>query len=85
MKIFSLTLFSAALLLSGCDRPVQAESTISSGGGAIEAINHTSWAINHFSVNGVNSIDIIGPYQGGGGGGSYAAPPGLETKPDSEG
>ena len=76
MKMFSLILFSTVLLLSGCDRQVQAESTVSGGGGgAIEAINHTSWAINHFSVNGVNAIDIIGPYQGGGGGGSYAAPP----------
>ncbi len=68
-------LFCAVLLLSGCDRPAQAENTASGGGGAIEAINHTSWAINHLSVNGINAIDIIGPYQGGGGGGSYAAPP----------
>lgn len=75
MKIFSLTLFSTVLLLCGCDRPVQADSNVSGGGGAIEAINHTRWTINHFSVNGVNAIDIIGPYQGGGGGGSYAAPP----------
>lgn len=34
----------------------------------IEGINHTHWAINHFSVDGRSGIDIIGPYQGGGGG-----------------
>jgi hypothetical protein len=34
----------------------------------IEAINHTHWAINRFSVDGQSGIDIIGPYQGGGGG-----------------
>lgn len=34
----------------------------------LEGINHTHWAINHFSVNGRSGLDIIGPYQGGGGG-----------------
>ena len=34
----------------------------------IEAINHTHWAINRFSVDGRSGIDIIGAYQGGGGG-----------------
>jgi len=43
--------------------------------GTIEAINHTHWAVNHFSVNGQSGIDIIGPYQGGGGGCCYVAPP----------
>ncbi|VVP32531.1 hypothetical protein PS838_04421 [Pseudomonas fluorescens] len=40
----------------------------------IEGINHTHWAINHFSVDGRSGIDIIGPYQGGGGGCCYVAP-----------
>ena len=30
----------------------------------LEAINHTHWAINRFSVDGHSGIDIIGPYQG---------------------
>lgn len=42
--------------------------------GTLEAINHTHWAINHFSVDGRSGIDIIGPYQGGGGGCCYSAP-----------
>ncbi|QHM77527.1 hypothetical protein C7M52_03526 [Mixta theicola] len=75
MNCFSLTLLGTALLLSGCDRPQPPDNTASGGSGAIEAINHTSWAINRFSVNGISAIDIIGPYQGGGGGGSYAVPP----------
>ncbi|WP_443696269.1 DUF3304 domain-containing protein, partial [Pseudomonas sp.] len=40
----------------------------------LEAINHTHWAINRFSVDGRSGIDIIGPYQGGGGGCCYVAP-----------
>lgn len=32
--------------------------------GTIEAINHTKWAINHFSVNGQSGLDAIGPFQG---------------------
>ena len=53
-----------ALLLAGCSQPpANAESR--GGGGTIEAINHTKWAINHFSVDGQSGIDIIGPYQGG--------------------
>ncbi|WP_081042050.1 DUF3304 domain-containing protein [Pseudomonas putida] len=39
----------------------------------IEAVNHTHWAINRFSVDGRSGIDIIGPYQGGGGGCCYIA------------
>ena len=39
----------------------------------LDAINHTHWAINHFSVDGRSGIDIIGPYQGGGGGCCYIA------------
>jgi len=59
---------AVALLLTGCDKPVTTDSPPPGGGGVIEAINHTSWAINRFSVNGVNGLDVIGPYQGGGGG-----------------
>jgi hypothetical protein len=40
----------------------------------LDAINHTHWAINHFSVDGRSGIDIIGPYQGGGGGCCFIAP-----------
>ncbi|WP_345827848.1 DUF3304 domain-containing protein [Pantoea sp. BRR-3P] len=49
--------------------------------GTIEAVNHTKWAINHFSVNGQSGLDAIGPFQGGGGGCCYQSPsawkPGL--------
>jgi len=60
-------------LLSGCSHP-QAEAQGGGGAGTIKAINHTKWAINHFSVNGQSGIDIIGPYDGGGGGCCYAVP-----------
>jgi len=54
----------------------------------LEAINHTHWAINHFSVDGRSGIDIIGPYQGGGGGCCYIAParwqPGMTVRVDWE-
>lgn len=43
--------------------------------GTMEAINHTHWAINSFSVNGQSGIDTIGPYQGGGGGCCFGVPP----------
>ncbi|KHJ68453.1 membrane protein [Pantoea rodasii] len=56
--------------------------------GVIKAINHTHWAINHFSVNGQSGIDIIGPYQGGGGGCCFGVPekwqPGMTVKIDWE-
>jgi hypothetical protein len=52
------------------------------------AINHTHWAINHFSVDGRSGIDIIGAYQGGGGGCCYVAPtkwrPGMAVRVDWE-
>jgi hypothetical protein len=55
---------------------------------ALEAINHTHWAINRFSVDGRSGIDIIGPYQGGGGGCCYIAParwkPGMTVRVDWE-
>jgi hypothetical protein len=54
----------------------------------LEAVNHTHWAINHFSVDGRSGIDIIGPYQGGGGGCCYIAPSrwqmGMAVKVDWE-
>ncbi|WP_163010114.1 DUF3304 domain-containing protein, partial [Pseudomonas viridiflava] len=54
----------------------------------LEAINHTHWAINRFSVDGRSGIDIIGPYQGGGGGCCYDAPsrwePGMTVRVDWE-
>ena len=54
----------------------------------LEAINHTPWAINRFSVDGCSGLDIIGPYQGGGGGCCYSAPsrwqPGLTVRVDWE-
>ncbi|WP_161528227.1 DUF3304 domain-containing protein [Pectobacterium odoriferum] len=80
-----LMLITMALLLTGCDRPAEAES-VSGGGGTIEAINHTHRAINQFSVDGQSGIDIIGPYQGGGGGCCYGVPPkwqpGMTVKVD---
>ncbi len=54
----------------------------------LQAINHTHWAINRFSVDGRSGIDIIGPYQGGGGGCCYIAParwqPGMTVRADWE-
>ncbi|MEJ8867035.1 DUF3304 domain-containing protein [Pseudomonas jessenii] len=56
--------------------------------GTLEAINHTHWAINRFSVDGRSGIDIIGPYQGGGGGCCFNAPsrwrPGMTVRVDWE-
>jgi hypothetical protein len=56
--------------------------------GTLEAVNHTHWAINRFSVDGRSGIDIIGPYQGGGGGCCYVAParwqPGMTVRVDWE-
>ncbi|MDZ7280042.1 DUF3304 domain-containing protein [Pantoea eucrina] len=76
-----------ALLLAGCSQPL-AKAKTRSGGGIIVAINHTKWAINHFSVNGQSGIDSIGPYQGGGGGCCYGVPPkwrpGMKVKIDWE-
>lgn len=63
MRIYLLALMAAATLLTGCDRPAKAES-VSGGSGTIEAINHTHWAINHFSVDGQSGLDIIGPGRG---------------------
>ncbi len=80
-----LIFIAGAILLTGCDRPAKAES-VSGGSGTIEAINHTHWAINHFSVDGQSGLDIIGPWQGGGGGCCYGVPakwkPGMTVKVD---
>ena len=77
----------AVTVLAGCDQPAKKES-ISGGSGTIEAINHTHWAINHFSVDGQSGLDIIGPWQGGGGGCCYGVPvkwtPGMTVKVDWE-
>ncbi|WP_312466601.1 DUF3304 domain-containing protein [Pseudescherichia sp.] len=82
-----LIFVAVAILLTGCDRPAKAES-VSGGSGTIEAINHTHWAINHFSVDGQSGLDIIGPWQGGGGGCCYGVPakwtPGMTVKVDWE-
>ena len=77
MKSPFLFLVKAVLLLTGCNQPAESDS-VSGGGGTIEAINHTHWAINHFSVNGQSGVDIIGPWQGGGGAGYFGVPPKWE-------
>ena len=78
---------AAAILLVGCDRPAR-EKNVSGGSGTIEAVNHTHWAINHFSVDGQSGLDIIGPWQGGGGGCCYGVPtkwkPGMRVKVEWE-
>ncbi|WP_350307459.1 DUF3304 domain-containing protein [Photorhabdus viridis] len=81
MKKQQLRLAVLCLLLVACSQfPAQA--------GTIEAINHTKWAINRFSVDGNPGIDIIGPYQGGGGGCCYSVPakwkPGMAVRVDWE-
>ncbi|SDJ38884.1 Protein of unknown function [Pseudomonas delhiensis] len=74
----------ALLLIAGCaTAPAPAQAS-----GTIEAINHTHWAINRFSVDGRNAVDIIGPYQGGGGACCFAVPeqwrPGMTVRVDWE-
>ena len=76
-------LLAGLLLLTGCAQPAA-----QAGGGTIKAINHTKWAINHFSINGQSGIDIIGPFQGGGGGCCFSVParwtPGMTVRVDWE-
>ncbi|HHD1971718.1 TPA: DUF3304 domain-containing protein, partial [Klebsiella pneumoniae] len=78
-------LLSGLLLLTGCAQPA---AQAGGGGGTIDAINHTKWAINHFSINGQSGIDIIGPFQGGGGGCCFSVParwtPGMTVRVDWE-
>jgi len=85
-RSLSSPLLAGLLLLTGCSQPAaQAEG---GGGGTIDAINHTRWAINHFSVDNQSGIDIIGPFQGGGGGCCYSVParwtPGMTVRVDWE-
>ncbi|MGT8857024.1 DUF3304 domain-containing protein [Enterobacter sp. 186315] len=80
MKLTHSVILLAVLLLTGCSQPDAKAQPRSGGGGTIEAINHTKWAINHFSVDGQSGIDIIGPYQGGGGGCCYGVP--SQWRPD---
>ncbi|QCR36011.1 DUF3304 domain-containing protein [Nissabacter sp. SGAir0207] len=87
MKIILSSTLLAVILLAGCSqRTVHADT--GGGGGTIKAINHTKWAINHFSVNGQSGIDAIGPYDGGGGGCCYGVPgrwkPGMTVRIDWE-
>ena len=76
------------VLLAGCSQPQAEAQTQSGGAGTIKAINHTKWAINHFSVNGQSGIDAIGPFDGGGGGCCYGVPsvwtPGMMVRIDWE-
>nr|WP_244880773.1 DUF3304 domain-containing protein [Yersinia pekkanenii] len=80
MKIVSRPLLAGAFLLALSSQLALA--------GTIEAVNHTKWAINQFSVNGQSGIDAIGPFQGGGGGCCYSAPtqwqPGMTVRIDWE-
>ncbi|WP_425324201.1 DUF3304 domain-containing protein [Klebsiella pneumoniae] len=79
-------LLAGLLLLTGCAQP--AAQAGGGGGGTIKAINHTKWAINHFSVNGQSGIDSIGPFQGGGGGCCFSVParwtPGMTVRVEWE-
>ncbi|MDH0292894.1 DUF3304 domain-containing protein [Pseudomonas sp. GD04087] len=73
------------LAVGGCaSAPMPAQAS----GGTLDAVNHTHWAINHFSVNGQNAVDIIGPYQGGGGGCCFSVPaqwkPGMTVRVEWE-
>ncbi|MCB5301802.1 DUF3304 domain-containing protein [Yersinia bercovieri] len=86
MKLNQFSLLAGLFLLSACTQPgAEAQG---GGGGTIEAINHTHWAINNFSVDGQSGIDIIGPYQGGGGGCCYGVSgawrPGMTVRVDWE-
>ncbi|EML1450505.1 DUF3304 domain-containing protein [Enterobacter kobei] len=88
MKITILGVLLGVFLLAGCSQPMAEAQTQSGGAGTIEAINHTKWAINHFSVNGQSGIDAIGPFDGGGGGCCYGVPavwkPGMKVQIDWE-
>jgi hypothetical protein len=80
-----LTVHGSVALLGGLTYALFVQSAQAS---TIGGINHTHWAINHFSVEGRSAIDIIGPYQGGGGGCCYIAParwqPGMTVRVDWE-
>jgi hypothetical protein len=82
MSAVKLTLLGTLCGLAGTVLAQNAQAS------TIGGINHTHWAINHFSVDGRSAIDIIGPYQGGGGGCCYIAParwqPGMTVRVDWE-
>lgn len=89
LSMVSLLLAGLLLLLTGCSQhAIQAKGRRGGGGGTIIAINHTKWAINHFSVDNQSGIDSIGAFQGGGGGCCYGAPalwkPGMTVRVDWE-
>lgn len=77
-----------ALLLAAAAGCASAPPAAQASSGTIDAINHTHWDINHFSVNGQNAVDIIGPYQGGGGGCCFSVPaqwkPGMTVRVEWE-
>ncbi|MBS0057456.1 DUF3304 domain-containing protein [Yersinia sp. Marseille-Q3913] len=86
MKLDKFSLLAGLFLLSACTQPgAEAQG---GGGGTIEAINHTHWAINNFSIDGQSGIDAIGPYDGGGGGCCYGVSgpwrPGMTVRVDWE-
>lgn len=78
MKVIQRVTATGIVLLAISSPAVQA--------GTINAINHTKWAINSFSVNEQSGIDVIGPFQGGGGGCCFGTPgkwqPGMTVKVD---
>ncbi|ELE9689216.1 MULTISPECIES: DUF3304 domain-containing protein [Enterobacter] len=88
MKIIICGVLLGVLFLAGRSQPKAEAQTQSGGTGTIEAINHTKWAINHFSVNGQSGIDAIGPFDGSGGGCCYGTPtvwkPGMTVRIDWE-
>ncbi|WP_160287345.1 DUF3304 domain-containing protein [Pseudomonas knackmussii] len=75
-SLFSLCALAASLF------------AVAAQAGTIYGVNHTHWAINHFSVDGHSAVDIIGPYQGGGGAWGYSPPaqwrPGMTVRVDWE-
>jgi len=86
MRLRISSVLCGILLLAGCGQQSAQAEYQGGGGGTIEAINHTKWAINQFSVNGQSGLDVIGPYQGGGGGCCFGVPkqwqPGMTVRVD---
>jgi len=87
MRLRISSVLCGILLLAGCGQQSAQAEYQGGGGGTIEAINHTKWAIE-FSVNGRSGLDNIGPYQGGGGGCCFGVPkewqPGMTVRVDWE-
>ncbi|KMV67857.1 membrane protein [bacteria symbiont BFo1 of Frankliniella occidentalis] len=86
MRLRISSVLCGILLLAGCGQQSAQAEYQGGGGGTIEAINHTKWAISWFRVNGKSGLDIIGPYQGGGGGCCFGVPkqwqPGMTVRVD---